>query len=64
MRAGALLLQKIAPELVNGYARYYLQSANRPAGANPVTTLATVFSLPDGIRDAIARQLEVVLGGI
>jgi len=64
VRAGLLLLQKIAPELVNGYARYYLQSANRPAGANPVTTLATVFSLPDGIRDAIARQLEVVLGGI
>ena len=64
VRAGALLLQKIAPELVNGYARYYLESANRPAGANPVETLSTVFSLPDGIRGAIARQLDVVLGGI
>jgi hypothetical protein len=64
VRAGALLLQKIAPELVNGYARYYLQSANRSAGSNPVATLATVFTLPDGIRDAISRQLDVVLGGI
>lgn len=64
VRAGAMLLQKIAPELLNGYARYYLQSANRPVGANPVTTLATVFVLPDGIRDAIAKQLDVVLGGI
>jgi hypothetical protein len=62
VRAGALLLQKIAPELVNGYTRYYLQSANRSAGAN--STLASVFSLPDGIRDAISRQLDVVLGGI
>lgn len=64
VRAGALLLQKIAPELVNGYSRYYLQSANRSVGANPVTSLASAFSLPDGIRDAIQRQLDVVLGGI
>lgn len=64
VRAGALLLQKIAPELVSGYARYYLQSANRSTGSNPVATLATVFPLPDAIRDAISRQLDVVLGGI
>jgi hypothetical protein len=64
VRAGALLLQRIAPELVNGYARFYLQSANRNVGSNPVTTLSTVFSLPEGIRDAIQRQLDVVLGGI
>lgn len=59
VRAGAMLLQKIAPELVNGYTRYYLQSANRNAG-----TLSTVFTLPDPIRDAIQRQVDVVLGGI
>jgi hypothetical protein len=64
VRAGAMLLQKIAPELVNGYARYYLQSANRSVGTNPLTSLANVFSLPEGIRDAIQRQLDVVLGGI
>lgn len=64
VRAGAMLLQKIAPELVNGYARYYLQSANRPVGASAVTSLTSVFTLPEGIRDAIQRQLDVVLGGI
>ena len=64
VRAGAMLLQKIAPELVDEYARYYLQSANRAVGANPVATLATVFALPDAMRDAIAKQIEVVLGGI
>jgi len=64
VRAGLLLLQKIAPELADGYARYYLQSANRAPGANPVATVATVFPLPDAIRAAIVRQLDVVLGGI
>lgn len=64
VRAGLMLLQKIAPELATGYASYYLRSANRNVGTNPVATLATVFSLPDGIRDAISKQLEVVLGGI
>ncbi|MBA3466074.1 MAG: hypothetical protein H0T21_01605 [Gemmatimonadaceae bacterium] len=64
VRGGALLLQRVAPELVDGYARYYLRAVNRPAGANPMTTLATVFSLPETIRDALNRQLEVVLGGI
>lgn len=59
VRAGALLLQKIAPELVSGYTQYYLRSANRPSGS-----LATTFALPDGIRDAISKQLDVVLGGI
>ena len=64
VRAGAMLLQKIAPELVDGYTRYYLQSANRTVGSNPAASLATAFSLPDGIRDAIQRQIDVVLGGI
>ncbi len=64
VRAGAMLLQKVAPELVDGYARYYLRSAGRPVGSNPVTSMTQAFSLPNAIRDAISRQIEVVLGGI
>ncbi|MEO8192878.1 MAG: hypothetical protein ABI681_03435 [Gemmatimonadales bacterium] len=64
VRGGALLLQKVAPELVDGYARYYLRSAGRPVGTNATASLATAFALPDRIRDAIARQIEIVLGGI
>jgi hypothetical protein len=64
VRAGLMLLQKIAPELATGYASYYLRSANRSVGSNPVSTLTTVFALPEGIRDAISKQLDVVLGGI
>jgi len=64
VRAGALLLQRTAPEAFDGYMRYYLRSVNRPAGANVATTFAAAFSLPDTIREAINRQLDVVLGGI
>jgi hypothetical protein len=59
VRAGAMLLQKVAPELLTGYTQYYLRSANRPSG-----TLASVFPLPEGILSAISKQLDVVLGGI
>jgi hypothetical protein len=64
VRAGALLLQKIAPELVSGYARYYLLSTNRASGGNPLAALESVFALPAPISAAISRQLDVVLGGI
>jgi hypothetical protein len=64
VRAGALLLQKVSPDLVDGYARYYLNSANKSVGTNATASLALAFPLPDKIRDAIARQIDVVLGGI
>ena len=65
VRAGAILLQRAAPELAAGYMRYYLRSAgvSEPAG-DPTVQFTTTFALPDAIRDAITRQLEVVLGGI
>ena len=64
VRAGAMLLEKVAPELLDGYARYYLRSAGRTVGSNPVTSMTQTFALPAGIRDAISRQIDVVLGGI
>lgn len=64
VRAGAILLQKVSPDLVDGYARYYLSSANKSVGTNATASLALAFPLPDKIRDAISRQIDVVLGGI
>lgn len=64
VRAGAMLLQRLAPELADGYARYYLTAANRPVGTNVQTSLANAFPLTEAIRAAINTQLEVVLGGI
>lgn len=59
VRGGAMLLQKVAPELVAGYQAYYLRSANRTG-----QSFETVFTLPVNVRDAISRQIDVVLGGI
>jgi hypothetical protein len=64
VRGGALLLQRVAPEALDGYMRYYLQSVNRPATSNVQAAFTSTFGLPDTIRDALNRQLDVVLGGI
>jgi hypothetical protein len=64
VRGGALLLERTSPEILDGYMRYYLASVNRPAGSNVQATFASTFTLPDTIRDALIRQLDVVLGGI
>jgi hypothetical protein len=62
VRGGLILLAKSAPEYADGYARYYLRSANLPVGNDPQAALAAAFPLPEAIRDAISRQLDVVLG--
>ena len=64
VRAGAMLLERTAPEALDGYMRYYLRSVNRSPGSNVASSFAAAFSLPDTIRDALNRQLDVVLGGI
>ncbi len=65
VRGGAMLLQRMAPELAEGYARYYLRTARVPVSrGDPMAALATAFPLPDSIRDAIQRQIDIVLGGI
>ena len=65
VRGGALLMKRVAPELLAGYERYYLQSANvRVSDGDAEATLARAFPLPAPILDAIGRQLDVVLGGI
>ncbi len=65
VRGGLMLLERAAPELAEGYARYYLRVAGvtNPVGA-PKDALAAAFPLPDLLRDALARQLEIVMGGI
>jgi hypothetical protein len=60
-----IVLKRIAPELVTGYERYYLRSAN--ASFTPGTeeaTMARVFPLPQSILYGMTRQLEIVFGGI
>jgi hypothetical protein len=64
VRAGALLLERTLPAAVPGYMRYYLQQVGRTAPADPRSAFTAAFAIPDPIRDAIIRQLDVILGGI
>jgi hypothetical protein len=64
VRAGALLLERTVPNVLPGYMRYYLQQAGRPAPVDPRAAFAAAFAVPDAVPAAIARQLDVVLGGI
>jgi len=65
VRGGAIVLKRIAPELVTGYERYYLRSANVSfTPGSEEATLARVFPLPQSILYGMTRQLEIVFGGI
>ena len=65
VRGGALLLQKIAPDLVPAYMRYYLATLGKSAPAgDPSAAFSAAFALPTTILDAIGKQIDLVLGGI
>ena len=64
VRGGLVLLQKTAPALTNGYARFYLREAGRTATGDPVAALVAAFPLPAAIADALTRQIDITLGGI
>jgi hypothetical protein len=64
VRAGALLLERTVPTEAPGYMRYYLQQAGRNPPTDPRAMFLQTFTVPDAVRDAITRQLEVILGGI
>lgn len=62
---GYLILQKQVPELAEGYARFYLRVAGRPAPASGAgAALEREFALPQNIRDGMRRQIDIALGGI
>ena len=64
VRAGAVLLERALPAAAPGYMRYYLQQAGRTPPTDPRAMFVQTFQLPDAVRDALTRQIEVILGGI
>lgn len=69
VRGGAMLLEKIAPELVNGYVRYYLAQGGHPVAARAtdaqrLTALVAAYPVPEAIANGMRRQIEIALGGI
>ena len=64
VRGGALLLQRVFPELVPDYMRFYLRTIGRTANGDPSAAFAAAFPLPTAILNAINGQIGVALGGI
>lgn len=67
VRAGAMLLERVAPELLDAYLRYYLAQVGglrTDEGASLASAFAARFALPNAIHDALQKQIEIVLGGI
>jgi hypothetical protein len=64
VRGGAMLLERVSRELLPGYVRYYLSQAGLSTSGDANARFVSTFPLPDAIRQAIERQLDVVLGGI
>jgi hypothetical protein len=66
VQAGAMLLAAIAPELRDGYVRFYVEQAGiRSSGGTTYTArFDDGFSLPPAIRDALQRQIDIILSGI
>lgn len=67
VRAGALLLQRIAPDLVPSYMRFYLRTLGPAAPSvtgDPSAAFASAFAVPAAILTAVGKQIDVVLGGI
>jgi hypothetical protein len=64
VRAGAILLERIAPELAEGYRRYYLSSARQRPAQDLVAQFERIFPLPGPLVNALTRQVDLVLNGI
>ncbi len=63
---GSMLLGRVSPDLRAGYQGYYLaQVGVRVAPGTDVAALFDkTFTLPKALHDALAKQLDLVLGGI
>ncbi|MGH7669359.1 MAG: hypothetical protein ACRENQ_07670, partial [Gemmatimonadaceae bacterium] len=65
VRGGEMLLERVAPELADGFMRYYLSQAGVavPAG-NPEAAFVGAFPLPTAIISDMDRQIGSKLTGI
>ncbi len=64
VRGGALLLERVAPELADGYRTYYLRGARQPISADAKAQFERIFALPPALYAALQKQVDLVLNGI
>ena len=62
VRAGAMLVQKAAPELLDAYVRYYMSQSGQTEFS--LGALQGHFVLPAALATDLENQIDVVLGGI
>jgi hypothetical protein len=64
VRAGAMLLERIAPELSAPYMNFYLlQSGVSIDATRLVATFERTFDLPTLVRDGLQRQIDAAVRG-
>lgn len=64
MQAGAILLEKTSPALVEGYQRYYLGIAKVPVRGEVRKVFDAAFPIPAPVRAGIAQRIDAILAGI
>ncbi len=64
VRAGALLMAHLSPELAIGYAKFYLRAVGVKYEGDVMTAFAKAFPVPAGMLESIERQIAVAFGGI
>ncbi len=64
VRGGALVVARLAPDLAERYARYYLAQAGQPAGTDPIAALAAAFPMPEEMVASMRRQVDLAFTGI
>ena len=62
VRGGAMLIERVAPGLLDGYMRFYLSQAGAPIPAgNPEPAFTAAFQLPSAILASLDRQIGAAL---
>jgi hypothetical protein len=64
VRAGAMLMDRVAPEFAGGFMRFYLRQAGvTPTDGNVEAIFVATFPLPTAIEASMSRQINAALGG-
>ncbi len=61
---GSELLARVAPDIVEGYRRYYLRLARVTPTGDTAKQFADIFALPPNLVAAVGQQIDNILGGI
>ncbi len=64
VRGGLMLLQRAAPEMAEGYARFYLRVARGVYTGDPLAALERAFPLSPELAGTLRRQIDLAFGGI